>query len=104
MSHGDLHLVRERQLEERGAGRSQPGQQVRRDAVAGDVEEAVLTARRFDLPGHLSRPGGPRPDEASRPQRRHVNDRKGTERMGNGHDSILPAPAGRLPAGSRSAS
>jgi hypothetical protein len=56
--HGDLHLGRLRQREKRGAGRRQPGQQVRRDAVAGDVEEAVLAARRLDLPGHLGQAGG----------------------------------------------
>src|SRR5205823_10303448 len=49
--HRDRHLVRLGQPEERPAGRVEPGDQARRYAVPGHVEEAGLPAGALDLPG-----------------------------------------------------
>jgi hypothetical protein len=80
--HGDLHPGLIGECEEGGAGRRQAGEQVRRDTVAGDVEEAVRAAGRLDLPRHLGEAGWLRGY-----QRRHVDDREGSERITGGHDS-----------------
>jgi hypothetical protein len=101
--HGDLQLVRHRQREELSARLGQLIQQPGRDAMAGQVEKAVLAAGDLDLLRHR----GPRCRRSGAGQRANVDDRQpgcsARRARSSSHGRQLTRPGGSgssRPAGS----